>query len=373
MITIREISTKKELKEFVKFPFRLFKDNPYWVPPVISEELNAFDPNINPVFEHASARYFLAYKNNEIVGRIAAIINQLEIKEQNIKKMRFGWYDVVDDNAVSEKLIEKIREIGLEHQLEFMEGPVGFSNLDKVGVVIEGFDQLGTSLTWYSQPYYKEHLEALGFKKEKVFIESYFYLKDVEISNYERFSNLIQKKYRLRPLNFKSTQEIFPFIDEMFGLFNKSYAKLSSFVPVTKKQIDFFKKKYLSFVKPEFIKFVLDENDKMVAFAITMPSYAKAMQKAKGKLFPFGFLHLLKARKNPTEVDFYLIGVLPEYQKKGVTSIIMSEYYKTYMEHGIVLARRTPELEDNHSIHLLWKNFNPIVHKKRATYVKRLT
>ena len=167
MISIKEASTKKELKQFVKFPFGIYKNSPYWVPPIINDELAVFDKTKNPAFETADARFFLAYKNNTIVGRVAAIINHLEINEQHIKKMRFGWFDVVDDIAVTEALLKKVEEIGIQHNLEYMEGPVGFSNLDKVGVLIEGFDHLGTMITWYNHPYYKDHLEKLGFVKKK--------------------------------------------------------------------------------------------------------------------------------------------------------------------------------------------------------------
>ncbi|MGB5243001.1 MAG: GTP cyclohydrolase [Lutimonas sp.] len=369
MITIEEISGRKELKRFVKFPFRLFKNNPYWVPPIISEELDSFDKNKNPVFEHASARFFLALKKGKIVGRVAVIINNIEIEQQGIKKIRFGWFDVVDDIEVSKALLNKVYKIGKENGLEFIEGPLGFSNLDKVGVLIEGFDQLSTSLTWYSKPYYKEHFEQLGYTTEKTFRESFLIFDDLEVDRYHRFSKIVQEKYQVRPLNFKNSKEIFPYVDEMFDVFNKSYARLSSFVPITKSQINFFKTKYLSFINPEYIKFVLDREGKIISFAITMPSYAKAMQKAKGKLFPFGFWHLLKARKSNDVVDFYLIGILPEYQNKGINAIIMSEFYYTYKKNHIKIANQTPELENNAQIHSMWKNFDVNVNKRRSTYV----
>ena len=170
MITLKEMITKKDMKQFVLFPFSIYKNNPYWVPPIISEELEVLDKDKNPAFENAEARFFVAIKNGEIVGRIAAIINWYEVKEQHIKKMRFGWYDVIDDIEVSKVLIEKVVEIGKENNLIYMEGPVGFSNLDKVGVLIEGFDHIGTMVTWYSLPHYKEHLEQIGFVKEKEYL-----------------------------------------------------------------------------------------------------------------------------------------------------------------------------------------------------------
>lgn len=370
MVTVKEISTKKEITAFVKFQFTLYKNNPYWVPPLIKEEVNNFDKNQNPVFEHATARLFLAYKNNEIVGRIAAIINSTEINQQNIKKMRFGWFDFIDDLEVSKALLNKVNEIGKENNLEFMEGPVGFSNLDQVGFLTFGYDEMGAMLTWYNYPYYIDHLEKLGFGVSQKFIETYFYTKNIDISNYERFAKIIEKRYELQPMNFTSTSQILPHINEMFALFNISYAHLSSFVPVSQKQIDYFKKKFIGLIDPEYIKFIRDKDGRLVSFAITMPSFSKALQKANGKLFPTGFIHLLKAKKKNDEAIFYLIGILPEYQKKGVTAIVFNEYFKTYLKKGIKKAISTPELEENKDIQLIWKNFQPVNYKKRSTFKK---
>ncbi|MDH3321783.1 MAG: GNAT family N-acetyltransferase [Flavobacteriaceae bacterium] len=370
MVTIKEISTKKELNQFVKFPFTLYKNNKYWVPPIINEEVASFDKTKNPVFEHADARFFLAYKNNKIVGRVAAIINLKEINEQKIKKMRFGWFDFIDDLDVTKALLQKVHEIGKQNNLTFVEGPVGFSNMDKVGILNEGFDQLGTMMTWYNHAYYKDHLTKLGYIKSQKFIESYFYFKDIDITKYKRYAEIVKKRYELKALNFTSSEQIMPYVDEMFDLFNKTYEKLPSFVPISNKQKAFFKDKFISFINPEYIKFILDKNNKIITFSITMPSYAKAFQKANGKLFPFGFLHILKAKKTSKAVVFFLIGIDPEYQKKGVTSIVFDEFFKTYKEKGIKKIIRTPELEENKDINLLWKNFKPKIHKRRSTYKK---
>lgn len=356
------------MKQFVTFPFSLYKNNKYWVPPIIKDEVESFDKNKNPVFEHADARFFLAFKNSKIVGRIAAIINNFEVKKQQLKKMRFGWFDVIDDVEVTKVLIEKVKEIGYQNNLDFVEGPVGFSNLDKTGILTEGFDHIGTMITWYNHPYYKTHLEKLGFKKEKEYLENKFDHANVDVVKYDKASTLIQKRYGLKPKNFKRTKDIMPYVDEMFEIFEKSYSKLSTFVPISDKQIAYFKKKYLSFINPEYIKFVLNKNDKIVAFAIVMPSFSEALQKAKGKLFPFGIFHLLRARKNAKDVTFYLIGVTPNYHNKGVTAIIFNEFNKTFRKKGIVNCIRTPELVENEAIHQIWKTFKPITHKKRCTF-----
>lgn len=372
MITIKEINTKKEMKQFVKFPFSLYKNNKYWVPPIIKDEIDNFDKHKNPVFEHANAKFLIAIKDNKIVGRIVAIINTYEVEKQNIKKIRFGWFDVIDDIEVTKALLEKVKEIGRSNQLKYIEGPVGFNNLDKTGVLVDGFDHIGTMITWYNHPYYSKHLEQLGYTIEKEYLENKFPFKNVDAKKYKRISSLIQKRYELKPLNFTSTQKIMPYVDEMFALFSKTYSKLSTFVPISDAQIQHFKKKYISFINPEYIKFVINKENKLVAFAIVMPSFSKALQKANGKLFPFGLFHLLKARKNSKDVTFYLIGVASEYQNKGVTAIIFDQFTDTFSEKGIENCIRTPELADNTAIHKIWKDFNPTTHKIRRTYKQDL-
>lgn len=372
MITIKEANTPALLKDYVKFPFALYHNHPYWVPPLIQDELETFDKNKNPAFESAEAYFYLAYKDAKIVGRIAAIINWNEVNDQQKKKVRFGWWDVIDDLEVTNALLEKVYELGRKNNLEHVEGPMGFSNLDKVGVLTEGYDELGSMITWYNFPYYKEHLEQLGYVKEKEYLENKFPFANVKPEAFEKIVPLIKKRYQLRELNFTKTKDIIPYVDKMFDLFNESYANLSSFVVITDIQKDYFKKKYISFINPEYIKFVLDKEDKMVAFSIVMPSFSRALQKVKGKLFPFGFYHLLKAKRESKEVLFYLIGVHPEYQSKGVTAIIFEEYYKTFTKKGILDCIRTPELEDNIAIHQLWKHFDPIIFRRRRTYRKDL-
>lgn len=370
MIEIKEAITKKELKQFVKFPFKLNKDSKYWVPPIISQELQTFNKTENPVFKDADARFFLAYKNKQIVGRIAAIINWIEVNEQKIKKMRFGWFDMEDDIEITKALLAKVNEIGKENNLDFIEGPVGFSNLDKVGVLTEGFDHVGTMITWYNKPYYAKHLETLGYSVAKEYLENKFPFSNVKPESFKKAQELIKRRYKLKSLTFTSTKEVMPYADRMFDLFNESYASLSSFVKITDIQKEYFKKKFINFVNPEYIKFVLDANDKLIGFAIVMPRFALALQKAKGKLFPFGFSHILKAKKNSKDVIFYLIGIHPDYQNKGVHAVIFNEYYDTFKKKGIETCYRTPELADNIAIHQIWKNFDPKTHKRRATFKK---
>lgn len=372
MITIKEATTKKELTDYIKFPFSLYKDNEFWVPPIIADELESFDKTKNPAFENAEAYFYIAYKDNKMAGRITAIVNWSEVNDQQKKKVRFGWFDVIDDIEVTKALLEKVYELGRKNNLEHVEGPMGFSNLDKVGVLTEGFDQMGTMITWYNHDYYASHFEQLGYVTEKEYIESKFPFENVKLEYFEKAQELIKKRYQLKALSFKKTKDVMPYVDKMFDLFNDSYASLSSFVAISDTQKEYFKKKYINFINPEYIKFVEDKDHNLVAFAIVMPSFSKALQKANGKLFPFGFLHLLNAKKNSKEVTFYLIGVHPEYQNKGVHAIIFKEYHTTFTEKGIETCVRTPELADNTAIHKLWKHFNPGIHCRRKTFRKEL-
>ncbi len=372
MITIVEANSKKLLKEFVKFPFALYKNHPYWVPPLINDELDTFDKTKNPAFNTADAHFYLAYRDGKIVGRIAAIVNWSEVKDQQKSKVRFGWWDVIDDIEVTKALLEKVYEFGKSHKLQYVEGPMGFSNLDKVGVLTEGFDEIGSMITWYNFPYYKEHLEKLGYIKEKEYLENRFTMNNVDPAFFLKAQDMIKRRYGLKALNFTNTKDILPYVDKMFDLFNSSYASLSSFVAITEVQKEYFKKKYIGFINPEYIKFIEDQNQNMIAFSIVMPGFSEALQKANGKLFPFGFYHLLKAKKESKDVLFYLIGIDPEYQSKGVTAIIFNEYYQVFKEKGIQNCIRTPELEDNHAIHNMWKHFDPVTFRRRRTYKKTL-
>jgi GNAT superfamily N-acetyltransferase len=269
-------------------------------------------------------------------------------------------------------LLEKVYEAGRKKKLEYVEGPMGFSNLDKVGFLTEGFEEMGTMVTWYNHPYYATHFEQLGYVTEKEYVENKFPFANAKPEFFEKVNELVKKRYELTPINFKSTKEVMPYVDKMFDLFNESYSKLSSFVAISDVQKEYFKKKYINFINPEYIKYVQDKDGNLVAFAIVMPSFSSALQKAKGKLFPFGFLHLLKAKRSSKEVLFYLIGVHPDYQKKGVTAVIFSEYHKTFTKNGIEKCYRTPELADNLAVQLIWKNFNPVICCRRKTFRKSL-
>ncbi len=372
MIQIQEAKTPKELKTFVTFPFTLYKDSPYWVPPIIQEELDAMDPKKNPVFNNAEAHYFLAYKNGKLAGRIAAIINWVEVKEQQKSKVRFGWFDVIDDLEVTKALLQKVIDFGKAHQLKSVEGPVGFSNLDKAGLLTYGFEELNTMVTWYNHSYYAEHFKALGYEKAAEWVEFKIQIPQESPEKVEKFSKIVLERYQLKLLKFKNAKEIIPYVDEMFGLLNETYSKLQTFVPIQQYQIDHYKEKYIRYIHPDFINGILDKNNKLIAFAITMPSFSKALKKMKGKMFPFGFLHLLKAQKKNDTASFYLIGIHPEYQSKGVTAIIFKEMIEVFNKHGITKVETNPELEENKAIQVLWKSYEHHMHKRRQTFRKAI-
>ncbi len=372
MISIKKVTSEDDFKDFVKFPNKLYKNSKYWVSPIINEELETMKKKKNPVFNNAEAEFFIALKNNEIVGRIAAIVNWIEIKEQKKNKVRFGWYDVIDDLEVSKRLIDTVMKFGKKRNLSYIEGPVGFSNMDKAGLLTYGFEELNTMITWYHNPYQKEHLEKIGMKKQAEWVEYRIQISSEKEApeKVKKFSNLIMKRYQLRPLNFLKTKEILPYIDEMFDLLNKTYNNLQSFVPIQKYQIEHYKERYLRYIHPDFIKSVVDKNGKLIAFAITMPSFSRALKKMNGKLFPFGFLRILMAQKFNSRASLYLIGVHPDYQNKGVTAILFNDLQTMFNRRGIKEVETNPELIENKSIQAFWKNYKNELHKKRCTYRK---
>ncbi len=368
MIELKKITTKKELKQFVKFPFTLYKDCKYWVPPLTTDEMETMDVSKNPVFKNAEASYFLAYKDGKAVGRIAVIINYIEINELDKKKVRFGWLDMIDDIEVTKALLNKVYEIGKAHNLEYAEGPVGFSNMEKAGILTKGFDELNTMITWYHYPYYAEHLKLLGFEKQATWIEFRLNNPTQITEKVQKFAQLIKKRYSLEVIRFSKKSQILPYVDDMFGLLNKTYNSLQTFVPIQQYQIDHYKEKYFNFINPEYITCILDRDKKLIGFSIVMPSFSKALKKAKGSLFPFGWYHLMRAQKKNDTAAFYLIGIDPEYQGKGVTALIFNEMVSIFEQKGIYQTETNPELKENIAVQQLWKAYSPVQHKERSTF-----
>jgi|TARA_X000001036_G_scaffold294878_1_gene274049 hypothetical protein len=373
-IVIKEAKTKAEYLAFVKFPYSLYKENPNWVPPLINDEIETIDPDLNPVYQNANASFFLAYQDEKIVGRIAAIVNWIEVKEIKKSKVRFGWFDVIDNINVTKSLIDCVIKFGKDHNLESVEGPLGFSNLDKAGLLIKGYEEQNTMITLYNHPYYSEHLKKLGFNEAAKWVEYEIKIDDFESSpeKVKRFSKLIMERYNLTLLNFKNRKAIIPYVDQMFELLDKTYNKLQSYVPIQDYQIENYKKRFLKFINPDFIKCIIDQQGKLICFSITMPSFTEALKKVNGKLTLFNSIHILKAMYFNKRASFYLIGVRPDYQNKGITAIIFNEMQKLFNKQNINIVETNPELEENTAIQKLWKNYEHRLHKRRATFSKKI-
>ena len=367
-IKVKQVLNSSDLELFIKFPMELYKGNPYYVPPLINEEKSIWMKEDNPALQYSEAAQFLAYKGENIVGRIAVMINHKEEKELGIRKVRFGWLDFIDDIEVSKSLINTAIEYAKSKGISKIEGPMGFTNLDKAGMLTKGFDKLATMIGIYNFDYYPKHMEQLGLVKEKEWVEFEINFPDTLPDKVEKFSNLIAEKYELELVKFKSKKDILPLVEPMFKLLDDTYKHLSTYTPITQEQIKHYKEKYFKFIDKDYIVCIKDKYGSLISFAITMPSYSKALQKAKGKLFPFGWWHLLNAGKKNDRANFYLIGIHPQYQKRGVTAIIFKEIYETFKKKGVKFLETNPELEENASIQALWQDYHPTNHKRRRTY-----
>ena len=329
-IKVKQVLNSSDLELFIKFPMELYKGNSCYVPPLINEEKSIWVKEENPALQYSEAAQFLAYKGKNIVGRIAVMINHKEEKELGIRKVRFGWLDFIDDIEVSKALINTAIEYAKSKGISKIEGPMGFTNLDKAGMLTKGFDKLATMIGIYNFDYYPKHMEQLGLVKEKEWVEFEINFPDTLPDKVEKFSNLIAEKYELELVKFKSKKDILPLVEPMFKLLDDTYKHLSTYTPITQEQIKHYKEKYFKFIDKDYIVCIKDKYGSLISFAITMPSYSKALQKAKGKLFPFGWWHLLNAGKKNDRANFYLIGIHPQYQKRGVTAIIFKEIYETF-------------------------------------------
>ena len=367
-IKVKQVLNSSDLELFIKFPMELYKGNPYYVPPLINEEKSIWVKEENPALQYSEAAQFLAYKGKNIVGRIAVMINHKEEKELGIRKVRFGWLDFIDDIEVSKTLIDTAIEYAKSKGISKIEGPMGFTNLDKAGMLTKGFDKLATMIGIYNFDYYPKHMEQLGLVKEKEWVEFEINFPDTLPDKVEKFSKLIAEKYELELVKFKSKKDILPLVEPMFKLLDDTYKHLSTYTPITQEQIKHYKEKYFKFIDKDYIVCIKDKSGSLISFAITMPSYSKALQKAKGKLFPFGWWHLLNAGKKNDRANFYLIGIHPQYQKRGVTAIIFKEIYETFKKKGVKFLETNPELEENASIQALWQDYHPTNHKRRRTY-----
>lgn len=375
-ITIKKVSCKKELHKFIRFNYYMYKGNPYSVPDLYDDMLNTFNKKKNAAFEFCEAEYFLAYRDGKIVGRIAGIINHRANQTWDKKNVRFGWIDFIDDLEVTQALIRAVEEWGKAKGMNHIQGPLGFTDFDAEGMLIEGFDQLSTMATTYNHPYYPVHMEKLGFEKEADWVEFKIYIPESIPEKHQRISDIIQKKYNLRIVKYTSSRKLArDYGQAIFELMNEAYSALYGYSALSQRQIDQYVKMYLPIVDLRMVPLIVDENDKLVAVGISMPSLSEALQKSNGRLLPFGWYHLLKAlfmKRRAKMLDLLLIAVKPEYQNKGVNALLFSDLIPVYQKLGFIFAESNPELEMNGKVQAQWEYFKTEQHKRRRAFVKKI-
>jgi ribosomal protein S18 acetylase RimI-like enzyme len=334
--------------------------------------MQTLHPDKNPAFDYCQARYWMVYKDNRPAGRIAAILNTRANEKWGYKHLRFGWVDFIDDLEVSKALFGEVEKWAQELGMDTVDGPLGFTDMDNEGMLVDGFDKMPTIANIYNYPYYPEHLERLGYIKGEDWLQFKFNASQPVPDKVNRLNEIIMRKYNLHVKKFKSAKEIKPYGRMFFQTLNKAFVNLYGFVELTDKEIDRYFKSYFGLIKPEIVCMVFDEHNEMIAFGISMPTLSKAFQKAKGRLFPFGFIHILRALRKYEEIDLYMNGVRPDWQKKGVASIYYAELNKAYIRLGIKTAISNQQLESNHDAISMWNNYESEPYLRRRLYIKKL-
>jgi len=373
-IKIVEVADKSSLNKFVDFNIQLYAGNPYHVPGLMEDELMTLRREKNPAFDFCESIYFLAYKENKIVGRIAGIINHKANETWNQQYARFGFVDFIDDEEVSSALFQAVEQWAIQKGMNGIQGPLGFTDLDHEGLLVWGFDQLGTMATAYSFPYYKDHIEKLGYEKAQDWNEFQIQIPTAVPEKHLRIAEIVKKKYGLQVKKIKKTKEIWPYAKQIFELFNEAYKPLFGYSELSEKQIDYYVKMYIPMLRLEMVTIIVREADnKVVGIGLTLPSLSKALQKAKGRLLPFGWFYLLKTLYGKGEiVDLYMAGVLPEYQNKGVNALLFTDLIPVFNRLGFKYAESNPELETNQKIQSQWDYFEVKHHKTRRAFIKHL-
>ena len=372
-IIIKEVSTKKELDAFICFNYELYDGNPYAVPDLYQDMLDTFNPNKNAGLDFSDIQLFLAYKDGKLVGRVGAFINHHANDTWNVKNVRFGWIDFIDDKEVSKALLDAVKAWGQKRGMQSMQGPLGITDMDPEGMLIEGFDQLGTMSTIYNYPYYPEHMDSYGMEKEADWIEMKMNVPDEIPEKYRRVSEITLQRNNLRIKKLNGNDDLFNkgYGQKIFDLINEAYAPLFGYSALTQKQIDQYVKSYLPLLDLRMITLVesVDTGD-VVAVGVSMPSIVRALQKSKGRLFPFGWFHLLKSLKWKHEegVELLLVAVKPEYQNKGVNALLFADLIPIYKKMGFKWAETNPQLELNTKGQAQWQYIEHTVPKKRRCY-----
>jgi GNAT superfamily N-acetyltransferase len=373
-ITIKKVETSKELKQFIRFNYEMYKDNPYSVPDLYDDMLNTFSRDKNAAFEFCEADYFMAYKDGKPVGRVAAIMNNRANETWNKKEVRFGWIDFIDDAEVSDALLKTVEAWGKERGATEIVGPLGFTDFDAEGMLVEGFDQLSTMATIYNHPYYPEHMVKHGYEKDADWVEFKIYIPDAIPDKHKRISEIIMRKYGLKIVKCTS-KDIKKYGQAIFDLMNEAYSQLYGYSALSPKQIKQYIKMFLPILDLRMVTLVVDSEDHVIAAGISMPSLSEALQKAKGRLLPFGWYHLLKViflKKYPKVLDLLLVAVKPEYQNKGVNALLFYDLIPVYQNIGFEYAESNPELELNDKVQAQWEYFKTEQHKRRRCFKKTI-
>lgn len=381
-IRIKRVTTKKELKDFVRFNYNLYKDCPYAVPDFLEDTLNTFNAKNNAAFDFCEAEFFIAYRQDKIVGKVVAIINKRANEKWNTKIVRFGWIDFVDDCEVSAKLLQAVEEWGKERGMTEIAGPFGFTDLDPEGMLFEGYDKLGSMYTIYNYPYYNDHMQALGFKEDAVWVDRTISIPSTEgehAANQQKFfrvAKLVQDRYGFSVCKCKSRKELrnSGYILNLFEIINTSYQNLHGYSNMTSRQMNDYVKQYQSLLDPELISIVNNKEGQPIAVGVCMPNLSKAAQKAKSRLWPFGWWHMLKGLyiKRSKTIDLLLIGALPEYQDTGCISLLFADMIPTAQKRGFKIAECCPQLETNNKALSIWRSLETEVTKRRHTWKKTI-
>lgn len=373
MVEIREVINGRERKLFADFPNKFYRNVEQFVPGFLSDDISDWDPNKNPATEYCEFKAFLAYKDGKLVGRIGAILSHKSNEKWNYNRMRFSCVDFIDDYEVSEALFGAVEKYAREKGCDAVHGPLGFSDLDREGMLVEGFDYKSMFITYYNHPYYIDHLTRLGYVKDVDWIE---YLIDVpskeNIARIARLSELVLKRFKLHKAEITSVKQYPQYIEKIFRLVNIAYADLYGTVDLTDEQIKRYAKKFAPLVNPKLMCVVEDEEGEVVAFGVTAPSVADALKKSNGRLFPFGFIGILKAFHKNDTIDLFLTAVHPKLRGRGINAVLISHVWDGCSDLGIVRAESGPQLEENSKILAQWNGFDKIQHKRRRCFVKDL-
>ena len=375
MVEIRQINpTRSNLKKFVEFQIKLYEGNPYFIPPLVSDEIATLDSKVNPAFDHCESAYFMAYRDGKPVGRIAAMINKQVNEKENSRQARFGFVDFIDDAEVSKALFDTAEQWAKEKGMDNIGGPLGFTDLDNEGMLINGFEELGTMATIYNYPYYPQHIERLGYEKEVDWHEFLIEVPEQIPDKHKRIAEIVKKKFNLRVVKFTSRKALKEqYGQALFELINEAYDNLYGYSRLTKRQIDYYIKIYLGMLNLDLVTLIVDGDDQLVGVGITIQSMSRALQKSKGKMLPFGWWHLLKGLKGKNDrVDLLLVAVKPQYMGKGVNALLFTDLIPAYNKYGFKWAESNPELESNAAVQNQWEAFPYRQHRNRRAFIKKL-